>query len=247
MLKVSATAKDNNGIDRVGFWLDRRWVGTDRAAPYKLRVKVPEGHALPLAHADRARLLADGQVSSLGGDAQARAPRRPLGPRGPERGLAACRPSRRSGGTALRGSGTPRHRVVVYSGPMHRRHRPRRQAPEAARRREGQAAHELGHEQPLRRAAAARLGLGRREPAAERSSAPPRASPLGRCSAAARRCRRRRPSTPRRRRRRARGRRRATRPGRRPSASRLSGVSRIVARSSTSGARAREAEPVRFL
>ncbi len=41
MLKVSATARDNNGIDRVGFWLDNHWVGTDRTAPYALRPASP--------------------------------------------------------------------------------------------------------------------------------------------------------------------------------------------------------------
>ena len=110
--KVSATARDDNGIDRVGFWLDRRWVGTDRAAPYKLRVKVPKGTRFR-SHTLTVRAFSpDGQISSLAGDAQARAPRRPLGPRRAERGLAlSAKPSKR--GTALRGSGTPRHRVKV--------------------------------------------------------------------------------------------------------------------------------------
>ena len=37
--------QDNNGIDRVGFWLDRNWIGTDRAAPYTLRVARPRARA----------------------------------------------------------------------------------------------------------------------------------------------------------------------------------------------------------
>ena len=142
MLKVSATAKDNNGIDRVGFWLDSRWVGTDRAAPYKLRVKRPQGHALPLAHPDGARLLARRADQLAVGDAQARAPRRPLGPRGPERGLARV-------GQAVEARHRParqRHPAPPRQGLSRALHRPqwaRRQAPEAARRREGQAEQEL--------------------------------------------------------------------------------------------------------
>lgn len=114
ILRVAAIAKDNNGIDRVGFWLDRRWVGTDRKAPYKLRARVPRGTRFR-SHTLTVRAFSpDGQVSSLavttkrihggGGARAARASAR--------RGWRlASSPAR--GGTALRGHGTPRHRVVV--------------------------------------------------------------------------------------------------------------------------------------
>jgi len=65
MLKVAATAKDNNGIDRVGFWLDNHWVGTDRAAPYALRARVPKGTRFR-SHTLTVRAFSpDGQISSL--------------------------------------------------------------------------------------------------------------------------------------------------------------------------------------
>jgi hypothetical protein len=112
MLKVSATAKDNNGIDRVGFWLDRHWVGTDRAAPYKLRVKVPKGTRFR-SHTLTVRAFSpDGQVSSLA--VTLRRVRHAVHSARAGRSAAwrlSTKPSK--GGTALRGSGTPHHRVVV--------------------------------------------------------------------------------------------------------------------------------------
>ena len=113
MLKVSATAKDNNGIDRVGFWLDGRWVGTDRAAPYKLRVKVPKGTRFR-SHTLTVRAFSpDGQISSL--SVTLRRVRHAVHSARAGRSAAwrvSAKPSKR--GTALRGSGTPRHRVKVY-------------------------------------------------------------------------------------------------------------------------------------
>ena len=113
MLKVSATAKDNNGIDRVGFWLDNHWVGTDRAAPYALRARVPKGTRFR-SHTLTVRAFSpDGQISSLSVTLErvrhvahsARAGRSAAW-------RLSAKPSKR--GTALRGSGTPRHRVKVY-------------------------------------------------------------------------------------------------------------------------------------
>ena len=168
MLKVAATARDDNGIDRVGFWLDRRWVGTDRAAPYKLRVKVPKGTRFR-SHTLTVRAFSpDGQVSSLAVTLKrvrhavhsARAGR-----------TAAWRLSTKpsKGGTALRGSGTPRHRVVVSlarctdaTGRVAKRLKLRAGA-------NGKLRTVSGYEQPLCRAAAARLGLGGGSP---RPSAP---------------------------------------------------------------------------
>ena len=159
MLKVAATAKDNNGIDRVGFWLDNHWVGTDRTAPYALRATRAQGHALPLAHADGARLLARRADQLAVGDAQARPPRRPLGARGPERGLALVGQAVEARHRAAR----QRHPAPPRQGLPGALHRPqwaRRQAPQAARRREGQGEQGYAHGQPLRRAPAARLGPG---------------------------------------------------------------------------------------
>ena len=95
MLKVSATARDDNGIDRVGFWLDRRWVGTDRAAPYKLRVQVPKGTRFR-SHTLTVRAFSpDGQVSSLAVTLKrVRHAVHSARAGGPRRG--GCRPSRRS-------------------------------------------------------------------------------------------------------------------------------------------------------
>jgi hypothetical protein len=113
MLKVAATAKDNNGIDRVGFWLDNHWVGTDRAAPYKLRVKVPKGTRFR-SHTLTVRAFSpDGQISSL--SVTLRRVRHAVRSARAGRSTAwrlSAKPSRR--GTALRGSGSPRHRVKVY-------------------------------------------------------------------------------------------------------------------------------------
>ena len=112
MLKVSATARDNNGIDRVGFWLDRRWVGTDRAAPYTLRASVPKGTRFR-SHTLTVRAFSpDGQVSSLA--VTLKRVRHAVHSARAGRSAAwrlSTKPSK--GGTALRGSGTPRHRVVV--------------------------------------------------------------------------------------------------------------------------------------
>jgi hypothetical protein len=113
LLKVSATAKDNNGIDRVGFWLDRRWVGTDRAAPFALRVKVPRGTRFR-SHTLTVRAFSpDGQISSLSVTLTRvrHAVRSARAGRDAAWRLSA-KPSKR--GTALRGSGAPRHRVKVY-------------------------------------------------------------------------------------------------------------------------------------
>ncbi|MGZ4269002.1 MAG: Ig-like domain-containing protein [Solirubrobacteraceae bacterium] len=112
LLKVSATAKDNNGISRVGFWLDRRWVGTDRTAPYELRVRVPKGTRFR-SHTLTVRAFSpDGQISSLAVTLK----RVRHAARAARSGRSAAwrlstTPSK--GGTALRGSGAPRHRVVV--------------------------------------------------------------------------------------------------------------------------------------
>jgi hypothetical protein len=113
MLKVAATAKDNNGIDRVGFWLDNHWVGTDRAAPYKLRVKVPKGTRFR-SHTLTVRAFSpDGQISSL--SVTLRRVRHAVRSARAGRSTAwrlSAKPSKR--GTALRGSGSPRHRVKIY-------------------------------------------------------------------------------------------------------------------------------------
>jgi hypothetical protein len=112
MLNVVAIAKDNNGIDRVGFWLDRRWVGTDRKAPFRLRARVPKGTRYR-SHTLTVRAFSpDGQVSSLAVTLRrvrhvARAAR--ASTRGAWR--LSSRPAQ--GGTVLRGHGAPRHRVVV--------------------------------------------------------------------------------------------------------------------------------------
>ena len=112
MLKVSATARDNNGIDRVGFWLDRHWVGTDRAAPYKLRAKVPKGTRFR-SHTLTVRAFSpDGQISSLAVTLKrvAHVVRAARAGRSAAWRLS-TKPSK--GGTAVRGSGAPHHRVVV--------------------------------------------------------------------------------------------------------------------------------------
>jgi hypothetical protein len=113
LLKVTATAKDNNGIDRVGFWLDDHWVGTDRAAPYELRVKVPKGTRFR-SHTLTVRAFSpDGQISSLSVTLKRvrHAVRSARAGRDAAWRLSA-KPSKR--GTALRGSGRPHHRVKVY-------------------------------------------------------------------------------------------------------------------------------------
>ena len=113
MLKVSATAKDNNGIDRVGFWLDNHWVATDRAAPYALRARVPKGTRFR-SHTLTVRAFSpDGQISSL--SVTLERVRHAVHSARAGRSAAwrlSAKPSKR--GTALRGSGTPRHRVKVY-------------------------------------------------------------------------------------------------------------------------------------
>jgi len=113
MLKVAATAKDNNGIDRVGFWLDNHWVGTDRTAPYALRAGVPKGTHFR-SHTLTVRAFSpDGQISSL--SVTLRRVRHAVHSARASRSAAwrlSAKPSKR--GTALRGSGTPRHRVKVY-------------------------------------------------------------------------------------------------------------------------------------
>ena len=113
MLKVSATAKDNNGIDRVGFWLDNHWVATDRTAPYALRARVPKGTRFR-SHTLTVRAFSpDGQISSL--SVTLKRVRHAVHSARAGRSAAwrlSAKPSKR--GTALRGSGTPRHRVKVY-------------------------------------------------------------------------------------------------------------------------------------
>ena len=113
LLKVAATAKDNNGIDRVGFWLDNHWVGTDRTAPYTLRARVPKGTRFR-SHTLTVRAFSpDGQISSL--SVTLRRVRHAVRSARAGRSAAwrlSAKPSKR--GTALRGSGTPRHRVKVY-------------------------------------------------------------------------------------------------------------------------------------
>ena len=142
MLKVAATAKDNNGIDRVGFWLDNHWVATDRTAPYALRARVPKGTRFR-SHTLTVRAFSpDGQISSL--SVTLKRVRHAVHSARAGRSAAwrlSAKPSKR--GTALRGSGTPRHRVKVYlarctdpSGRVAKRL-------EAARRREGQGEQEL--------------------------------------------------------------------------------------------------------
>jgi hypothetical protein len=113
MLKVAATAKDNNGIDRVGFWLDNHWVGTDRTAPYALRARVPKGTRFR-SHTLTARAFSpDGQISSL--SVTLRRVRHVARSASAGRSAAWRLSAKASkGGTALRGSGTPRHRVKVY-------------------------------------------------------------------------------------------------------------------------------------
>ena len=67
-MRLSARIADRSGVDRVGFWLDRRWIGTDRAAP---------GAGIPSWRTRRGTAFrthtvtvrafgGDGQVSSLG-------------------------------------------------------------------------------------------------------------------------------------------------------------------------------------
>jgi Big-like domain-containing protein/parallel beta helix pectate lyase-like protein len=113
LLKVAATAKDNNGIDRVGFWLDNHWVGTDRTAPYALRTRVPKGTRFR-SHTLTVRAFSpDGQISSL--SVTLKRVRHIAHSARASRSAAwrlSAKPSKR--GTALRGSGTPRHRVKVY-------------------------------------------------------------------------------------------------------------------------------------
>lgn len=114
LLKVHAAVKDNNGIDRVGYWLDRRWVGTDRKAPYSLRLRVPKGMRYRSHTLTVRAFSADGQVSSVavtvqrvhrGGGARAA--------RASARGGWRLSSKPATGGTALRGHGRARHRVVV--------------------------------------------------------------------------------------------------------------------------------------
>jgi hypothetical protein len=113
MLKVSATVKDNNGIDRVGFWLDNHWVGTDRTAPYALRARVPKGTRFR-SHTLTVRAFSpDGQISSL--SVTLKRVRHVVRSASAGRSAAwrlSAKPSK--GGTTLRGSGTPRHPVKVY-------------------------------------------------------------------------------------------------------------------------------------
>jgi hypothetical protein len=112
ILRVSATAKDNNGIDRVGYWLDRHWVGTDRKAPYKLRLRAPKGTRFR-SHTLTVRAFSpDGQVSALAVTVK-RVRHVALAARAGTRGAWRLSSKPSKGGTALRGHGMARHRVVV--------------------------------------------------------------------------------------------------------------------------------------
>jgi hypothetical protein len=111
-LRLVATAADDHGINRVGFWVDRQWVGTDRKDRYAMTWRAPKGTRFR-SHTVTARAFsADGQVSSVAITVRrvhtARAAR--AGARGGWR--LTTRPI--AAGTAVRGRGVARHRIVAY-------------------------------------------------------------------------------------------------------------------------------------
>jgi hypothetical protein len=113
-LSVAASARDDHGIDRVGFWIDGHWIGTDRKARYAVAWRVSKGTAYR-SHTVTARAFAvDGQVSSVavtvrrvhrhaarGSSASAR------------RSAWRLQTSPSRGGTMIKGRGRARHKVVA--------------------------------------------------------------------------------------------------------------------------------------
>ena len=113
-MRIAATVADSSRVDRVGFWVDKRWVGTDRKAPFRLTWRAAKGTRYRSHTVTVRAFAADGQVSSLAVTVRrvhrgaARAARA-----GTRRGWRLT--SNASGSkTALRGHGLPRHRVVVF-------------------------------------------------------------------------------------------------------------------------------------
>jgi hypothetical protein len=113
-LSVSARASDDHGIDRVTFWIDRHWIGTDRKAPYATRWRVRKGTSYS-AHTVTARAFAsDGQVSSTAVTvrrAHSHGSKGRAGSGASFRWRAMVSPSQ--GRTAIKGHGRPRQRVVA--------------------------------------------------------------------------------------------------------------------------------------
>ena len=113
-MRLSARVADRSGVDRVGFWLDRRWIGTDRAAPYKMSWRTRRGTAFRTHTVTVRAFGGDGQVSSLGVTVRRVHHVSARGARaGTRRGWRlTTKPA--ANGTALRGRGIPRHKVRVY-------------------------------------------------------------------------------------------------------------------------------------
>jgi Bacterial Ig domain len=112
-LRVAARAKDDHGIDRVGFWIDGHWIGTDRKAPYAMTWRVRKGTRYR-SHTVTARAFAvDGQASSVAVTVRRvhRHAARSSAAAASARWRLASSPSR--GGTLLKGRGRPRHKVVA--------------------------------------------------------------------------------------------------------------------------------------
>ena len=114
-LTVSARASDDHGIDRVTFWIDGHWIGTDRKAPYAIRWRVRKGTSYS-AHTVTARAFAsDGQVSSTAVTVRRTHSHGSRGRAGS--GASSFRwrvmASPSQGRTAIKGHGRPRQRVVA--------------------------------------------------------------------------------------------------------------------------------------
>jgi hypothetical protein len=111
-LSLKAKAADDHGIARVGFWVDRRWVGTDRTAPYAMKWRASKRTGFR-SHTVTVRAISvDGGVSSWAITVK-RVHTASAAATGARSGWRlASRPA--ATGTALRGRGIARHRVVAY-------------------------------------------------------------------------------------------------------------------------------------
>jgi hypothetical protein len=111
-LGLKAKAADDHGIARVGFWVDRKWVGTDRTAPYAMKWRASKRTGFR-SHTVTARAFSvDGGVSSWAVTVKRVHSVRAAAAGSRPGWRLASKPA--ATGTALRGRGVPRHRVVAY-------------------------------------------------------------------------------------------------------------------------------------
>jgi hypothetical protein len=111
-LDLKAKAADDHGIARVGFWVDRQWVGTDRTAPYAMKWRASKRTGFR-SHTVTVRAFSvDGGVSSWAITVKRVHTARAAAAGARPGWRLASKPA--ATGTALRGRGIPRHRVVAY-------------------------------------------------------------------------------------------------------------------------------------